>query len=653
MPDQDAVSMTRRLLGGFHERSRRPDLAIVMYCRAEGASNAEVRSATGDTWTNKARRLHLDGKSDFMKAKMPGGELRYFVGPLGSHPGPLNAQPFLARPGDHSEPLNRSTCTSKPLDTVDRSARSKGELHHGGPSEMQATPKQIVEIVERLKAGQVLPSYKVQSIREWFEAEQPGANISDINAALASCDLETIPSIDEAKIDGAVSFHLTATDDYLEPEVEDEQPTGTPDDGPVSVQIADWTIQTLRLTVEGGNLTLQPKFQREYVWSLKPELPSRLIESLLLQIPIPPIYFYNDTENDNTLEVIDGQQRLTTLIDFISNKFALRKLNRMPSLNQKFFKDLPKPFQNTIRNTAIRTITINAHRNSDLRYEVFERLNRGSMALNEQELRNCVYRGPFNDLLAELERDIWWRKVKGGDDPEPRFKEREMILRFFAFADRLQHYTGNLKRFLNGYMANYAPHQADALSAQATLFKQTMQNIYTVFGKNSARLYVVNPRTKLGDWDTKFSVTAFDIQASALMNQHPMRVQRSAEQIKELFLFTWLTDTDIQAATTKATGSAVQTKIRWTRFRTLVEPIIGGTAIEPRFFGFEFRKQLFERSPLCQLCKNEIHSLEDSTVDHIIPYSKGGKTIPNNGQLAHRGCNASKNADVAATEVIE
>ena len=642
MPDQDAVSMARSLLGAFHERSRRPDLAIIMYCRAKGASNAEVRSATGDTWTNKARRLHLDGKSDFMKAKMPGGELRYFVGPPGSHPGPLNAQPFVARSGEHSEPLSRSTCTSKPVDVVDR---NKGELHHGGPFEMQATPKQIVEIVERLKAGQVLPSYKVQSIREWFEADQPGASISDIKAALASCDLETIPSIDGAKIDDEVSFHLTATDDYLEPEVEDEQPTGTPDDGPVSVQIADWTIQTLRLTVEGGNLTLQPKFQREYVWSLKPELPSRLIKSLLLQIPIPPIYFYNDTENDNTLEVIDGQQRLTTLIDFISNKFALRKLNRMPSLNQKFFKDLPKPLQNTIRNTAIRTITINAHRNSDLRYEVFERLNRGSMALNEQELRNCVYRGPFNDLLAELEKDIWWRRVKGGDDPEPRFKEREMIFRFFAFADRLQHYTGNLKRFLNEYMTN-APRQADALSAQATLFKQTMQNIYTVFGRNSARLYVVNPRTKLGNWDTKFSVTAFDIQASALMNQHPMRVQRSAEQIKELFLFTWLTDTDIQAATTKATGSAVQTKIRWTRFRTLVESIIGGTVIEPRFFGFEFRKQLFERSPLCQLCKNEIHSLEDSTVDHIVPYSKEGKTIPSNGQLAHRGCNASKHANL-------
>jgi hypothetical protein len=133
MPDHDAVNTACRLLGAFHERSRRPHLAIIMYCRIEGASNAEVRSATGDTWTNKARKLHLDGKLDFMKAKMPGGELRYFIGPPGSHPGPLNAQPFVTRSGGHSEPLNRSTCTSKPVDTVDRNSRFKGELHHGGP----------------------------------------------------------------------------------------------------------------------------------------------------------------------------------------------------------------------------------------------------------------------------------------------------------------------------------------------------------------------------------------------------------------------------------------------------------------------------------------------------------------------------------------
>ena len=109
------------------------------------------------------------------------------------------------------------------------------------------------------------------------------------------------------------------------------------------------------------------------------------------------------------------------------------------------------------------------------------------MALNEQELRNCVYRGPFNDLLETLENDLAWRKVRGGDKPEPRFKEREIILRIFSFADRLQYYTGNLKKFLNEYMAQYAPSRPDALEAHAAAFRQAMVNIYTVFGNNSAR----------------------------------------------------------------------------------------------------------------------------------------------------------------------
>jgi len=98
----------------------------------------------------------------------------------------------------------------------------------------------------------------------------------------------------------------------------------------------------------------------------------------------------------------------------------------------------------------------------------------------------------------------------------------------------------------------------------------------------------------------------------------------------------------------KATASATQTKIRCRRFHALADPIISGTQIEPRFFEIEFRRELFDQSSVCQLCKNEIHSFDDSTVDHIIPYSRGGKTTRKNGQLAHRGCNARKNANVAA-----
>ena len=124
MPDQDAVNMARQLLGAFGERSKCPDLAIIMYCRLEGASNAEVRSATGDAWTNKARTLHLGGQLDFLKAKKSDGALRYFIGPLGSQPGPPNAEPFVQRLVEH----------------------------RGEPFKMNEIPEQIVEIVDRRKA---------------------------------------------------------------------------------------------------------------------------------------------------------------------------------------------------------------------------------------------------------------------------------------------------------------------------------------------------------------------------------------------------------------------------------------------------------------------------------------------------------------------
>ena len=345
--------------------------------------------------------------------------------------------------------------------------------------------------------------------------------------------------------------------------------------------------------------------------------------------------------------------RLKTLVDFVSNKLPLRKLHQMSSLNDKYFKDLTKQQQEKILDTPIRSIVIDSGTNTELRYEIFERLNRGSMVLNEQELRNCVYRGPFNDLLATLEREPYWRKVKGGIEPEGRFKEREMILRFFAFANRLPQYTGNLKRFLNEYMGQFPPRQTDELKAHTSLFKQTMQNIYAAFGEHSARLYDINPRTNRGSWETKFSVMALDIQASALMNQPTAKVQQSAEQIRELFLYTMLTDPEMQDAISKRTGSTAQTKIRWTKFRKLVDPVIEGTLVEPRFFDFQFRGALYDKSPVCKLCNNEIHAFDDCTVDHILPYSKGGKTVPANAQLAHRGCNARKNAQLPPGMAID
>ena len=142
-----------------------------------------------------------------------------------------------------------------------------------------------------------------------------------------------------------------------------------------------------------------------------------------------------------------------------------------------------------MKDTPIRTVEINAGNNTDLRYEIFERLNRRSMALNEQELRNCVYRGPFNVLLSELETDSEMAECNGGGGPEPHFKEREMILRLLALANRVSFYKGGLKRFLSDYMGKCAPRDAAAIAEQARMFRQAMQNVYNVFGSHSGRLY--------------------------------------------------------------------------------------------------------------------------------------------------------------------
>jgi 5-methylcytosine-specific restriction endonuclease McrA len=428
----------------------------------------------------------------------------------------------------------------------------------------------------------------------------------------------------------------------LEPE-SDEIETESADARPVSSQPNDWNISVLREKYERGLVDLQPHYQREYVWELKPELPARLIESLLLEIPVPPIYF--GKMPGGRLEVIDGQQRLTTLIKFVRNEFSLQKLLRMRSLNGKCFKDLSKELQEKVLDAPIRSIVIDAGNNQNLRYEVFERLNRGSMSLNEQELRNCLYRGSFCDLLEELENDPNWRHIKGTETPEARFLEREMILRLFAFASKLNDYKGNLKAFLNEYMEKHAPKERSDLDNLAKSFRQTMQNVWNVFGKNSGKLYSTGPEdspTVDGHWEPKFSISAMDIQTSALLGQNPAKVQAAAEQIRELYVFYLLTQPKIRLAISRRPASKEATKVRWTGFRDEVQNILDNIQLEPRFFTYEFRRQLFQKGTICQICKNEIHLLEDSTVDHIQPYSRGGKTSPDNAQLAHRSCNARK-----------
>ena len=350
------------------------------------------------------------------------------------------------------------------------------------------------------------------------------------------------------------------------------------------------------------------------------------------------------------MEVIDGQQRLTTLVKFLDGEFALQKLQRMASLNGKRFSELSDEQQTQIEDAQIRSVIIDAGKNPGMRYEVFERLNRGSMALNEMEIRNCVYRGDFCDLLAQLEGEREWRDVKGGDKPDARFTEREMILRFFAFSQRIDFYKGALRRFLSDYMENYAPKDGEdkKLEDLSEQFRGAMKNVYTVFGPHAGRLYTggdsqANPN---GKWEVAFSISALDIQASALMGHENAHIQKVADAIQEAYLFYLLSNSAVREAITLRPAGTIASKTRWSGFKSAVLDILKDNPVEPRFFSLEFRQDLWVKDQKCGICGNQIHKFEDCAVDHIMPYSKGGKTEESNAQLAHRSCNARKCANV-------
>lgn len=169
-------------------------------------------------------------------------------------------------------------------------------------------------------------------------------------------------------------------------------------DNRIFTSSGDPEIDSLYNKQKRGRLVLQPDFQRQYVWDASKA--SKLIESAILQIPLPIIYL--SEEQDGKEYVIDGQQRLTSFFSFIDGvfpdgkQFKLSGLIVCSELNGKKFSELSEELQDKVRYYKIRAITFQKDSSENLKFEIFERLNTGSVQLNDQELRNCLYRGNFN-----------------------------------------------------------------------------------------------------------------------------------------------------------------------------------------------------------------------------------------------------------------
>lgn len=207
-----------------------------------------------------------------------------------------------------------------------------------------------------------------------------------------------------------------------------------------------------------------PDFQREFVWKIKQS--SLLIESFLVGLPVPPIFFYID--DDNKSLVIDGQQRLLSVIFYFDEYFGpetskgKRQIFRLTGLNEKSpffnkrFSELDAKDRRKLESSVLRAINIRQltpKNESTSVYHIFERLNTGGTPLSPQEIRNCVFRGNFLNQLRRLNKDKYWRHIISKPLLDTHQKDVELILRAFALLNHLDLYEKPMKEFLN-YIAN-------------------------------------------------------------------------------------------------------------------------------------------------------------------------------------------------------
>lgn len=245
----------------------------------------------------------------------------------------------------------------------------------------------------------------------------------------------------------------------------------------------DLVITSLLDQIDDGTVHLRqisdrPKFQRKYVWTDR--LASRLIESILLNVPIPPCYLAQDS--DYKLDVIDGQQRIFSIYRFVRNQFKLRDLEVLKDLNSKASFELPPTLRRKIETYTLRCVIVTNDSDPEIRFEVFERLNTNTMPLNPQELRNSISRGALIDLLGELANDEAWLRIINHPKPDNRMRDEELILRFFAFhLFGIDGYKTPPKYWLNEVADKGRRYSLERIDELAHIWKSTIEKCLMIF----------------------------------------------------------------------------------------------------------------------------------------------------------------------------
>ena len=399
----------------------------------------------------------------------------------------------------------------------------------------------------------------------------------------------------------------------------------------VSLEKNDRSLFELDHWYQRGRLILDAEWQREYVWDKKRA--SRLIESFLIDLPIPVIYLVMNDEKK--YEVIDGLQRLTSVFDFLNRRYKLTGLEIKQDINGCQFDDLAEDLQNKLYDSTLRTFELSQDTSKDLMFLIFERLNTGGVALNEMEIRNCLYRGSLNDLIKELAQLNEFKDCVNQKNIHRRMKDRSLVLRFLAFYERTYFKaTRGLKAFFNEFCETYRDPSEKKLNEFRDQFKKAIKAAYTVFGDRGFRLSSTS----------SINASVFQVLCVSFTNHDLGALTRSADAIREAYLDLVSTDEHWSDCVSKATGSYDRISYAFKTWSERLEQVMEN--FEPndstRLFSRGLKENLYQQNDVCQICEQKISHIDDAALDHDKHYWRGGKTVPENARLVHRHCNATR-----------
>lgn len=258
---------------------------------------------------------------------------------------------------------------------------------------------------------------------------------------------------------------------------------------------ADYVLEVLVKKFRDDDIRI-PKFQRDFVW--KRNQASRLIDSFLKGLPVPSIFLFSEPGTEKLL-VVDGQQRLRSIVYFFDGFFGEEKRGRRATFRLtgleegspfegKSYEDIRDQFPSEylkLNNSVLRSFVMRQlSPNDDTSiYHVFERLNTGGTQLTPQEIRNCVHHGAFNDLLHSLNDYPPWRKIYGRPSSDPRQRDLELILRFLALSEASESYVKPMKHFLNQFMRKSDTFDESKLADLGSRFKKTTDAVLKSLGE--------------------------------------------------------------------------------------------------------------------------------------------------------------------------